>query len=60
MVPPIGFSYVASKRFPVAEFYLGFFVGGKSFLKKIFEPRGGKKKILGLLGGPGACSLGKV
>ena len=43
-------------------FYLGFFVegGGESILKEDFEPRGGEKKFLGLLGGPGQCSSGKV
>ena len=44
-------------------FYLGFLVwggGGKSILKKIFEPRGGEKTdFIGLLGGPGACFPGK-
>ena len=28
-----------------AGFYLGFLFGGKSILKKIFEPRGGEKKF---------------
>ena len=49
----------------LAGFYLGLFVSGgggegKSILKKISEPHSGEKIYLSLLGGPGACSPGKV
>ena len=44
----------------LSGFYLGFFVWGGLDLEKKLEPRGGEKKMfLRLLGGPGACSLGK-
>ena len=36
------------------------FCWGEVGPEKIFEPRGGEKRFLGLLGGPEACSPGKV
>ena len=41
-----------------AGFYLGFLAWGEVDPEKGFEPRGSEKKILGLLGGLGACSPG--
>ena len=37
-----------------------FCLGEKSFLKKIFEPRGGEKNFLGLLGGFGGMLPQKI
>ena len=37
-------------------FYLGFFVWGEVDPEKMFEPRGGEKKIFRTSRGPGACS----